>query len=239
MAIGVTFPENEDVVTFWWKIERLVRVESKVDIYKKELGNYAGYRLRKVYWKDLHYWGMKISRDAVTHVNLYLTLFGYLQVWIVSLHCGVWKVILSAQWQTLRVLSTISAVQCILSLQGLDFLYLLQRNRYMLFSYCLKIRMYSLKRKILVCCTRRSCTWCPEGLFENWKCLWGSVCCGQLHSFESTLWRSNQQKQINASPSVSPRLLFLSKFSGTEVNTCTYSFHIWIVVTSYSYEWSH
>ena len=68
MAIGVTFPENEDVVTFWWKIERLVRVESKVDIYKKELGNYAGYRLRKVYWKDLHYWGMKISRDAVTHV---------------------------------------------------------------------------------------------------------------------------------------------------------------------------
>ena len=69
MAIGVTFPENEDVVTFWWKIERLVRVESKVDIYKKELGNYAGYRLRKVYWKDLHYWGMKISRDAVTHVS--------------------------------------------------------------------------------------------------------------------------------------------------------------------------
>ena len=31
MAIGVTFPENEDVVTFLWKIERLVRVESKVD----------------------------------------------------------------------------------------------------------------------------------------------------------------------------------------------------------------
>ena len=71
MAVGVTFPENEDVVTFWWKIERLVRVESKVDIYKKELGNYAGYRLRKVYWKDLHYWGMKISRDAVTHVQLW------------------------------------------------------------------------------------------------------------------------------------------------------------------------
>ena len=68
MAIGVTFPENEDVVTFWWKIERLVRVECKVDIYKKELGNYAGYWLRKVYWKDLHYWGMKISRDAVTHM---------------------------------------------------------------------------------------------------------------------------------------------------------------------------
>ena len=27
MAVGVTFPENEDVVTFLWKIERLVRVE--------------------------------------------------------------------------------------------------------------------------------------------------------------------------------------------------------------------
>ena len=158
--------------------------------------------------------------------NLYLTLFGYLQVWIVSLHCGVWKVILSAQWQTLRVLSTISAVQCILSLQGLDFLYLLQRNRYMLFSYCLKIRMYSLKRKILVCCTRWSCTWCLEGLFENSKCLWGSVCCGQLHSLESTLWRSNQQKQINASASVSPLLLFLSKFSGTEVNTYIFISHL-------------
>ena len=76
MAIGVTFPENEDVVTFWWKIERLVRVESKVDIYKKELGNYAGYRLRKVYWKDLHYWGMKISRDAVTHVKHYFLFVG-------------------------------------------------------------------------------------------------------------------------------------------------------------------
>ena len=50
MAIGVTFPENEDVVvTFGLKNEKLVRVKSKFDIYKKELGNYAGYRLRKVY----------------------------------------------------------------------------------------------------------------------------------------------------------------------------------------------
>ena len=49
MAIGVTFPENEDVVLFGWKNERLVRVASKFDIYKKELGNYVGYRLRKVY----------------------------------------------------------------------------------------------------------------------------------------------------------------------------------------------
>ena len=93
MAIGVTFPENEDVVTFWWKIERLVRVESKVNIYKKELGNYAGYRLRKVYWKDLHYWGMKISRDAVTHVILGLTKKGTVieEIWacIASKHLSL------------------------------------------------------------------------------------------------------------------------------------------------------
>ena len=37
MAIGVTFPESEDVVTFGWKNEKLVRVESKFDIYKKDL----------------------------------------------------------------------------------------------------------------------------------------------------------------------------------------------------------
>ena len=49
MAIGVTFPENEDVVSFGWKNEKLVRVESMFDIYIKELGNDAGYRLRKVY----------------------------------------------------------------------------------------------------------------------------------------------------------------------------------------------
>ena len=49
MAIRVIFLENEDVVTSGWKNEKLVRVESKFDIYKKELGNYAGYRLRKVY----------------------------------------------------------------------------------------------------------------------------------------------------------------------------------------------
>ena len=43
------FPENEDVVTFGWKNEMLVRVENKFNSYKEELGNYAGYRLRKVY----------------------------------------------------------------------------------------------------------------------------------------------------------------------------------------------
>ena len=49
----MTFPhflnENEDIVTFGSENEKLVRVESKFDIYIKELGNYAGYRLRKVY----------------------------------------------------------------------------------------------------------------------------------------------------------------------------------------------
>ena len=49
MAIGVTFPENEDVVTLGWKSEMLFGVEIKFDTYKKELGNYAGYWLRKVY----------------------------------------------------------------------------------------------------------------------------------------------------------------------------------------------
>ena len=39
MAIGVAFPEKEDVVTFGRKNKRLVRVESKVDIYvQKRIG---------------------------------------------------------------------------------------------------------------------------------------------------------------------------------------------------------
>ena len=49
MALGVTFPGNEDVVTFGWKNQMLAVVESVFDIYKKELGNYAGYWLKKVY----------------------------------------------------------------------------------------------------------------------------------------------------------------------------------------------
>ena len=49
MAIGVTFPENEDVVASGRKNERLVLLVSKLGIYQKELDNYAGYWLRKVY----------------------------------------------------------------------------------------------------------------------------------------------------------------------------------------------
>ena len=49
MALGVAFPENEDVVTFGRKNEMLVLLVIKLSIYKKELGNYAGYWLRKVY----------------------------------------------------------------------------------------------------------------------------------------------------------------------------------------------
>ena len=49
MAIGVTFPENEDVVAFGWKNEMLILLVSKLDMCKKELGNYARYWLRKVY----------------------------------------------------------------------------------------------------------------------------------------------------------------------------------------------
>ena len=49
MVIGVTFPENEDVVAFGSKNEMLVLLVSKLGIYQKELGNHAGYWLRKVY----------------------------------------------------------------------------------------------------------------------------------------------------------------------------------------------
>ena len=49
MALGVTFPKNEDVVAFERKNEMLVLLVSKLDMYKIALGNYAGYRLRKVY----------------------------------------------------------------------------------------------------------------------------------------------------------------------------------------------
>ena len=43
MAIGVAFPEKEDVVAFGWKNEMLVLLVSKLDMCKKELGSYAGY----------------------------------------------------------------------------------------------------------------------------------------------------------------------------------------------------
>ena len=69
MALGVTFPKNEDVVAFERKNEMLVLLVSKSGTYKKELGNYAGYWLRKMYWKDLHCRGMQISRNALTHVK--------------------------------------------------------------------------------------------------------------------------------------------------------------------------
>ena len=49
MVLGVTFPEQKDLVAFGWKNEMLVLLVSKLGIYQKELGNYAGYWLRKVY----------------------------------------------------------------------------------------------------------------------------------------------------------------------------------------------
>ena len=48
MALGVNFPENEDVVAFGRKNEMLVLLVSKLGIYKKELGNYAGYCIKVV-----------------------------------------------------------------------------------------------------------------------------------------------------------------------------------------------
>ena len=47
MALGVTFLENEDVVAFGRKNEMHVLLVSKLGIYQKELGNHAGYRLKK------------------------------------------------------------------------------------------------------------------------------------------------------------------------------------------------
>ena len=49
MALGVTFPKNEDVVAFERKNEMPVLLISKLGIYKKKLGNYARYWLRKMY----------------------------------------------------------------------------------------------------------------------------------------------------------------------------------------------
>ena len=49
MALGVTFLENEDVVAFGRKNEMQFLLVIKLGIYEKELGNYAGYWLRKVY----------------------------------------------------------------------------------------------------------------------------------------------------------------------------------------------
>ena len=49
MALGVTFPENEDVVALERKNEMLVLLVSKLGIYKKELVNFTRYWLRKLY----------------------------------------------------------------------------------------------------------------------------------------------------------------------------------------------
>ena len=46
----------------------LVLPVSKLGIYKKELGNYAGYYAEKSAWNDLHYKGKQISCNALTHV---------------------------------------------------------------------------------------------------------------------------------------------------------------------------
>ena len=49
MGLRVTSPENEDLVAFEGKNEMLVLLVSKLGIHKKELGNYAGYWLRKMH----------------------------------------------------------------------------------------------------------------------------------------------------------------------------------------------
>ena len=49
MTLRVTYPENEDAVAFERKNKMLVLLVSKSGTYKKELDNYAGYWLRKMY----------------------------------------------------------------------------------------------------------------------------------------------------------------------------------------------
>ena len=49
MALRVTFPENEDVFAFERKNEVQVLLVGILGIYKKELGNYAGYWMRKMH----------------------------------------------------------------------------------------------------------------------------------------------------------------------------------------------
>ena len=38
MVLGVTFPEQKDLVAFGWKNEMLVLLVSKLGIYKKRIG---------------------------------------------------------------------------------------------------------------------------------------------------------------------------------------------------------
>ena len=69
MALGVAFPENEDLVTFGRKNEMLVLLVGKLDLYKKAFGNYVGYLLKKS-TEDLcsRRMQLQISRNALTHV---------------------------------------------------------------------------------------------------------------------------------------------------------------------------
>ena len=53
----------------------LVLLVRKLGIYTKELGNYAGYWLRKVNLKNLNFRGIQISRNAVTHVQGHFKIF--------------------------------------------------------------------------------------------------------------------------------------------------------------------
>ena len=49
MALRVAFPENEDVFAFERKNEVQVLLVGILGKYKKELGNYAGYWMRKMH----------------------------------------------------------------------------------------------------------------------------------------------------------------------------------------------
>ena len=169
--------------------------------------------------------------------NLYLTLFAYLQVWIVSLHCDVWKVVLSAQWQTARVLLTIFAVHTCIAGARLFFVFVVEE--YICCSYIVwkfvcthcKERFLSVVQDDLVLDVRRDC-------------LRIQSVCEDLSVVVSYILSSPHFDVLISKNKLTPQPQFPLFFSFCQNSveqklTHTYSFHIWIVVTSYSYEWSH
>ena len=72
MALGVNFPENEDVVAFGRKNEMLVLLVSILGMYKK-MGNYAEKSELKGFTIDRHVDFKKFSNTCDAHFLLYGT----------------------------------------------------------------------------------------------------------------------------------------------------------------------
>ena len=81
MALGVTFPENEDVVAFGRKNEMVVLLVSQLGINKKIIGQLCWIVAEKSVLKGfVHYRVMQISRNALTHVKHQVALFFILHI---------------------------------------------------------------------------------------------------------------------------------------------------------------